>query len=175
MPDKVHVNSGPPDPDGWYSDTDLLLMLSIGESVQQKAREAGHLKFTQTGTTFLYRWSDVTDWLENGARTDKAKAVPATPLQKKLDRRRSAIGGAVHSASSGAPAGVSNSPLPQPRSNTVSATAEFHEAVAAAMAKGKTRAQAGKSVMRTNPALRRAMLIEGNRNKPQALRVIDDV
>jgi len=179
MADKKHVNSNSPDPQGWYSDRSLLIMLGIGYDVQRKAREAGHLKFRQAGTSFLYKWPDVNDWLENGAKTDKQAAVPQTALEEKL-RRRSMPGGSSPAAGGSPPASVSNSPS-HTRNNTTmptdrtSATTRFHEAVEAEMAKGKTRSRARQSVLRSNSGLQRALLIEGNRNKPKALPVIDEL
>ena len=61
-------------PDGWYSERDVLLRLGIGYESQARARAAGKLRFVQRESSYIYRGSWLLDYLgdEPDAPADSA-------------------------------------------------------------------------------------------------------
>jgi hypothetical protein len=52
------------DPDAFYNDGQLRLVLGVTTRTLTQARRAGHLCFTRKGRRLLYRGEWVIDWLK---------------------------------------------------------------------------------------------------------------
>ena len=161
MADKVYTDNRI-DPQQWYSDGDLKTILDIQYDAQRKARDAGQLKYTQRGTTFLYRGQAVLDWLEN----DQADASQTKPTGRRAGQGRSLARSATT---------TNSSPRTTTPMNSDHQTIDkWNAAVREQTAAGKTKAEAVRAVVRGNPELHRAYLIACNRHRPAAVRALQD-
>ena len=173
MADKVYTDNRI-DPQQWYSDGDLKTILDIQYDAQRKARDAGQLKYTQRGTTFLYRGQAVLDWLEN----DQADASQAKPTGRRAGQGRSLGRSVTTTNSRSASRSPATTPTQQrtrtPMNSDHQTIDRWNAAVREQTAAGKTKAQAVRAVVRQNPQLHRAYLIACNRGRPAAVRALQD-
>jgi hypothetical protein len=51
------------EPDAWYSDCDLRVVLRMSEGTLRRARRDGSLRFSRRGITTFHRGQWVIDWL----------------------------------------------------------------------------------------------------------------
>jgi hypothetical protein len=62
------------DPDGWYTDADLRLLLRLPGATLRRARRAGELRFTRRGVTAYHRGAWVIAWLSGRKAVRHARA-----------------------------------------------------------------------------------------------------
>jgi hypothetical protein len=53
------------EPDAWYADADLRLILRLPGATLQRARKTGELRHTRRGITAWHRGAWVIDWLSD--------------------------------------------------------------------------------------------------------------
>jgi hypothetical protein len=159
------------DPNAFYTAHDLWLRLGIATDVTEKARANRRLSAVDLrprssgqllpdnrapatrGEQFLYKGSAVLSWLDEGAQTEpnapSRRAGPMADLQ---------TGG--------------NQTMSDTNAAKRRVTAQWEAAVAEKVKQGRTHAQAKSEVVRENPDLHKAYLIEFNRDNPAAVRGI---
>lgn len=174
------------DPEQWYSDTNLLLMLDLQRDAQRGAREAGLLKYTKRGQTFLYKGQWVLDWL-NGPTIAEAKGEAAKLQYDRVKRGRgvstqvattpsshSTSAASTHRPGNVSPAQSSISiggkhPMHSQQDDQV--MAEWNHRIRAEMDRnGGSKRNAIRTVVKADPDLQRAFLIASNRHRPGAVR-----
>jgi hypothetical protein len=58
------------EPDAWYTDSDLRLILRLPGATLRRARRSGELRYTRHGSIAWHRGAWVIDWL-SGSREEK--------------------------------------------------------------------------------------------------------
>ena len=172
------------DPEGFYSEGDVLLRFAVGYEQQKAERNSGRLKAIEKQGTYIYRGSDLISWL-NGPSGQQAQAETAKRVKDQPKRRRGVSSRAQTGSSAGralpvtvlsttTPASVSPvSPVTSggklPVNTDENTIRQFNTAVSGAMREnGGDRRAAIRSVCKGDPGLHRAYLLATNRDKARS-------
>lgn len=173
------------DPEGFYSEGNVVLQLGLGHGEQEAERNSGRLKAIERQGRYIYRGSDLIAWL-NGPSGQEGQAETAKGGKDRVKQRRGVSSQVQTGASPGralaitlgsttTPASVSPA-LPVTSGGKLPVTADqesirqFNTAVNAMMREnGGDRRAAIRSVCKRDPGLHRAYLIATNRDKSRDL------
>ena len=158
------------DANTWYSDWDVVRMLSITHLAQEEVRKAGQLRSVRRGNTYFYKGQWLLDFLETEPTSDAKPKTASRPFPRKQSTP-AAVSPAKSSPKPASTPPAQTSPSTE-RTSTVTdqQTIEtWNKAIRGQMQTGKTRSEAVRIVAKANPQLHRAYLIACNRHKASAV------
>jgi len=142
--------------DDWYSPRDLKLILDISEHVQQQARAAGELQFSQRGDAIVYKGGWVNAWLDG---PNSAPTAGSSPQRARAARSTQA----TTKPASVSPAAFQIEPKgSNPMTSCQDPVATFNERVSSKVEAGASRREAVAAVAREDPDLHTRYLAASN-------------